>query len=318
MLNKLVDRVLSMLKARPSNVDAAANAVPVYLDQWTWAQRKEHALGQASDWLDGGFAQANAAYVHETVLATADNARLHVVFNIGADALRSFMETNDYKNVYEHPVVEERSLGPSKKRVEVDKICGLDPPKDYYFCALSVGGTGMRFYGEYCVVLKSPNDAASVKRVLDRNSYDFASPPLARFFNGRPLSEQQQLASKLMCSFRNAELGDMLSIKVLQHHGARPRLLTIGTVGEAVLSDEDYVEAYHEGKIRLATVLEVRSHPEDEMTESSIEDRFVRGEAVTTEELQWAARRQQVREAMDDKVIRHRVVTGNGRGQRWR
>ena len=289
---------------------------PDYLDA-TWEDRKKHVLGHASQWLDG-FAQANAAYVHEMALATSESARLHVVFNIGSDALRSFLETDDYKNVYEHPVVEGKELHPSEKRKYVDRICSLDPPKDYYFCALSVGGTGMRFYGEYCVVLKSPDDAARVERVLDRNSYDFMIPPLLDIFNKLDENGQQRIATRLMCDFRSTDLGDMLSIKVLQHHGARPRLLTIGSVGAAVLSDEDYVEAYHKGKIRLATVLEIRSHPEDEMTESSIEDRFVRGEAVSAEELQWAARRQQVRKAMDDKGIRHRVVTGNGRGRRWR
>ena len=307
-----------MLETSPSNVDAADNAVPDYLANWTWKERKDDALSHASDWLGGGFAKANVTYVREIVLATADSARLHVVFNIGADALRGFVLTDDYKNVYEHPVVEGKELRPSKKRLLVDSIVGLDDPKNYYFCALSVGGTGMRFYGEYCVVLKSPDDAASVKRVLDRNSYDFTGPPLACFLAGRSLTDQQQLASKLTCTFRSDALGDMLAIKVLQHHGARPRLLTIGSVGEAILSDVDYVEAYHEGKIRLRTVLEVRSHPEDEMTESSIEDRFVRGEAVATEELQWAARRQQARVAMEEKGIRHRVITGNGREQRWR
>lgn len=294
--------------AMSSNID--------YLDS-SWEDRKKHALGQASQWLDG-FVQANAAYVHEMVLASAENARLHVVFNVGSDALRNFLETDDYKNVYEHPVVEGKPLRPSKKRQEIDGICQLAPPKDYYFCALSVGGTGMRFYGEYCVVLKSPDDAASVKRVLDRNSYDFMAPPLSDIFSRLDETAQQRLAASLMCDFRSPSLGDMLSIKVLQHHGARPRLLTIGLVGEAVLSDEDYVEAYHQGKIRLATVLEIRSHPEDEMTESSIEDRFVRGEPVSAEELQWAARRRQVRHVMDDKGIRHRVATGNGRGRRWR
>lgn len=289
---------------------------PDYLDA-TWEDRKKYVLSHASQWLDG-FVQANAAYVHEMALATSENARLHVVFNIGSDALRSFLETDDYKNVYEHPVVEGRRLYPSEKRIEIDSICQLVPPKNYYFCALSVGGTGMRFYGEYCVVLKSPDDAASVKRVLDRNSYDFMSPPLSDIFSTLYESDRQRLAARLMCEFRSTELGDMLSIKVLQHHGARPRLLTIGSVGDAVLSDEDYVEAYHQGKIRLATVLEIRSHPEDEMTESSIEDRFVRGEAVSAEELQWAARRRQVRKAMDEKGIRHRVATGNGRGRRWR
>ena len=319
MLNKVVKRLVAWLRPQPVyvSVPAAAEAPPAYLDR-TWAERKRDRLAQASDWLGGGFAQANAAYVHETVLATGEHARLHVAFNIGADALREFVQSDDYRNVYEHPVVEGKELRPSEKRKRVDNIVLRGDPSSCYFCALTLGGTGMRFYGEYCVVLRSPDDAACVKHVLDRNSYDLAIPPLAQMLEGRSLAQQQDVAGKLMCSFRTPELGDMLAIKVLQHHGARPRLFTIGVVGEAILSDEDYVEAFHEGKIRLATVLEVRSHPEDEMTESSIEDRFARGETVTAEELQWAARRQQAREAMDGKDIRHRVVSGNGRGRRWR
>jgi len=319
VLNKAFESLVAWFRSRPvpEFAPAAVAALPPYLDR-TWAQRKGDRLAQASDWLGGGFAQANAAYVHDTALTTGEHARLHVAFNIGTDALREFVQSDDYKNVYEHPVVEGKELRPSKKRMHVDRIVVPGDPRDCYFCALTVGGTGMRFYGEYCVVLRSPDDAASVKYVLDGNSYDLAAAPLAQVFEGRSLPEQREVAGKLMCSFRTSELGDMLAIKVLQHHNARPRLFTIGAVGEAILSDEDYVEAFHEGKIRLATVLEVRSHPEDEMTESSIEDRYTRGEAVTAEELQWVARRQQAREALDSKSIRHRVVSGNGRGRRWR
>ena len=172
---------------------ASSISVPDYLEKWTWAERLAHALGLTSDWFDGRFAQANAAYVQELAGATADIARLHVVFNIGADALREFMVTDDYKNVYEHPVAEGKELSPSKKRRHVDRTVGLDDPKNFYFCALSVGGTGMRFYGEYCVVLKSPDDAKSVKRVLDRNSYDFVTPPLSSIFES--LSEPGKILS---------------------------------------------------------------------------------------------------------------------------
>lgn len=265
--------------------------IPDYLDSWTWDKRLTRALNETPDWFDGNFAKANSAYVQEIAAATGENARLHVIFNIGADALREFTLTGDYKNVYEHPVVEGKELAPSKKRLSVDRIVGLDTPQNYYFCSLSVGGTGMRFYGEYCVVLRSPDDAVCVKRVLDRNSYDFVSPPLSLILDGCTETEQRRLAAKLTCTFRSTDLGEMLSIKVLQHYARRPRLLTIGTVGEAVLSDEDYVEAFHEGKIKLKSVLEVRSHPYDEMTESSIEDRFERGEIITPEELQWTSRR---------------------------
>jgi hypothetical protein len=309
MLEGLARRVLSILRG---------TALPPYLEDWTWQQRIAHTLDQASDWDNGAFAQANAQYVSALALAKGEDARLHIVFNIGADALRSYLDTDDYKNTYEHPVVEGKRLAPSERRKHVDRVVGLDRPENFYFCAVSIGGTGMRFYGEYCVVLKSPQDEIGVKRILDRNSYDFTCPPLARFLDGQPLARQQEIASKLMCGFRSQDFGDMLSIKVLQHEGSRARLYTAGAVGQAVLFDEDYAEAYHAGKIWLASVLEVRSHPEDEMTESSIQSRHAAGETVSIEEQQWAARRRLAREAMERRDIRHRSVTGNGRGRRWR
>lgn len=314
-----LSRVSGLASAPPEPEPAEqVDGIPEYLRDMSWKERKRQMLAKTSDWAGGAFAEANAAYVHETVLATGDDAHMHVVFNIGADALRTFVQSNDYKNVYERPVVEGKRLKPSQTRLDVDRIVGLDKPEKYYFCALSIGGTGMRFYGEYCVVLKSPNDAAGVERVLDRNSYDFVMEPLKGILKDLSVEDQQRLAAKLTCEFRSIDFGDMLTIKVMQHHTARPRRLTIGALGEALLSDEDYVEAFHEGKILRGAVLEVRSHPEDEMTESSIEDRYARGEAVSPEELDWAARRREARAEMDRHGLRHRVVTGNGRGRRWR
>lgn len=290
--------------------------LPAYIDSWTWERREEDALSKTSDWLGGLFAEANAAYVHQLAIDTGASARVHAIFNIGADALQDFVLTDDYKNVYERPVVAGKALTPSATRERVDKIC-LDQPANHYFCALAIGGTGMRFYGEYCVVLGSPLDKA-VELVLDRNSFDFEKEPLGTLLRSLPLAEQQRLARNLMCKFRSKEMGCMLSIKVLQHHSVRPRLFTMGSVGDALLADEDYLEAFHCGKIRLRAVLEVRSHPDDEVTESSIEKRHSQGELLPPEETQWVGRRQQARRVMTGAGLRHRVVTGNGRGLRWR
>jgi hypothetical protein len=110
MLDGLAGRVLAILRG---------TALPCYLDDWTWQQRKAHTVGQASDWDNGAFAHANAQYVSALALATDEDARLHVVFNIGADALRSYLDTDDYKNTYEHPVVEGKRLEPSERRRQV-------------------------------------------------------------------------------------------------------------------------------------------------------------------------------------------------------
>jgi hypothetical protein len=159
---------------------------PPYLLHWDWARRRRELLSRMPDWMGGAFARTNADELSRLVTATGAQARLHVVFNIGADALRGYAASGQYFNVYERPVVEGKTLAPSPTRLAVDRLIGLARPEQTYFCALSVGGTGMRFYGEYCVAMKSPQDAAGVRRVLDRNCFDFARPPLSSLLAGHP------------------------------------------------------------------------------------------------------------------------------------
>ncbi|RON65854.1 hypothetical protein BK669_04120 [Pseudomonas fluorescens] len=283
---------------------------PDYFSQ-DWAQRKRQLLTGIDDSFLGGFAAANGAEVARIALADGKNAHLHVIFNLGADALAQYMRTDNYQNAYERPVVGSKVLEPSKKRQTVDEMLGLKPAKNFYFCAASIAGTGIRFYGDFCVALKSPADKASVKQGLDRNSYDLVVPPLD------VLMGCKSRVDSLKFRFREPEFADMLAIKVLQHQAMRPRRLTIGNIGDAVLSDEDYVELFHEGKIRRDTILEVRSHPEDEMTETVIDSRQFREGGSTPAQILWLQQRQIARQEMAEKGIVHRVVRGSGRVYRW-
>lgn len=289
------------------------NPLPAYF-ALSWAERRQRVLDHSYDGFNGGFAAANSAEIKRMALARGDHAQLHVIFNIGADALAEYMRSDNYKNIYECPMVGSKVLKPSATRRQVDELIGLAPAENFYFCAASIGGTGMRYYGEYCVALKSPDDQVSVKEGLDRNSYDLIKAPLAALLD---VDNPKSRVDRLKFKFRSTEFADMLAVKVLQHQSFRPRLLTAGNIGEAVLSDEDYVELFHEDKIRRNTILEVRSHPEDEMTETAIQARWERGGSVSPQQLLWLQRRQAARKAMDANDIVHRVVSGSGRVYRW-
>ena len=317
MLSKLLVRM-----GWRSAISPAAPVAPVapvahfdYLNQ-TWNQRKTNVLANSDDWFAGSFTQANIENVEYA--AGGKPAFVHVVFNLGADALGNFLQTGNYLNAYQKPVVGGQPRKPSASRKSVDVMLGLTNPASIYFCAISGAGTGVRFYGEYCVALKSPNDIESVKRILDRNSYHFIEEPFKGLLRSLSAPQKHDLIQKMMCDFRSDDFKSMLSIKVLQHHAVRPRLLTPGNIAEGILSDEDYVEALHEGPVKLSAVLEVRSHPDDKLTELDIEQRWRHGEHVTPEELLWIDRRQKVSKLLASRDIPNIRVSGQGRSNRWK
>jgi hypothetical protein len=305
------------------SVEPVATVAPTaridYLHQ-TWSQRKADFLANSGDSLAGSFKHANMKIVENAARGAQPKkpAYMHVVFNLGADALQNFLVTGDYLNAYQKPTVGGKIRNASPSRILVDEMLGLTDPASVYFCAISGAGTGVRYYGEYCVALKSPDDAKNVKRVLDRNSYDFIEEPFKGLLDPLSAPLKRDLIQNMMCDFRSDDFNSMLSIKVLQHHAERPRLLTPGHIAEGVLSDEDYVEALHEGSVKLSAILEVRSHPDDKLTELDIENRWRHGVHVTPEELLWMSRRQQVNTSLALNNIPHIRVSGQGRKYRWK
>ena len=43
---------------------------------------------------------------------------------------------------------------------------------DYYFAAVSMEGTGVRYYGEYCMVLAGDARPTARMQIVDRDSYE--------------------------------------------------------------------------------------------------------------------------------------------------
>src|SRR5207253_1015978 len=94
----------------------------------------------------------------------------------------ALLRDGQYKNAYERRPDAGGSGAPSSTRRQVDAALFPLPkrPEHHYFGAAVLGGTGVRYYGEYCLVLKEDKAViADDTQVLDRNSYDAMFPPLA-------------------------------------------------------------------------------------------------------------------------------------------
>lgn len=243
------------------------------------------------------------------IARSAESGELRVVVNMPAEALLAMLGGDHYRNCYELPFVAGERRGPSAKRIRVDALLGFVPDgRDVYFAALSLGGAGVRFYGEYCVALDV--EAVGEPALLDRNSYELLEPPLL----GHP--DPSALVEALRASW--GERATVLSLKVLQGAQQTRRLLPLGAIAEQVLRDEDFVEVHLRVKLTARAIEEVRQAPEELTRDDRIRQRLGRGLPPTPSELLWTQRRAQVDRAMVDAGVRSRVVTTNGRGTRWR
>lgn len=300
--------------APPAALSSQAS-VPRYFLAADWAQRLDRVLASGLSSEGRDFANANATRVKQHLSLEKS---LRVVFNLGGYALLSYLRSDDYKNIYEEPVAAGVQRTPSQTRIDADTLVDLQPAKEYYFCALASGGIGIRFYGEYCIVIRPKAAEAAVEKILDRNSYDLLVEPLKGYLATlRKRVRPPNLIGGLMSRLADGTAQDMLTTKVLQHTPNQPRLLTAGMVANAVLSDEDYCEAYHRGKIKLNVIEEVREHPADVSKESEIVQRLQGGESVRCEELVWATRRRLIRRGLASRGIPRSVPADSGRSGRW-
>lgn len=293
---------------------AAGVPVPRYFDL-SWQERLRGLLTRAPTPEARDFASANADFV---TWLTDLRQSLRAVFNLGGHALLAYLRTGDYLNVYERPVVQGRARAPSAERLEADRLIDLDPPQDFYFCAMATDGVGMRAYGEYCAVIKPDDCLRHITRVADRDSYDLLVAPLRGYLVARASGgRQHKLISRLMSRLHDGSCQTMLAVKVLQRSTGAPRRLTAGTVAEALLDDEDYCEAYHRGKIGLDSLQELRENPADMVFENDVTQRFRGGEAFAPAEMMWARRRQLIRAELQRCGLARVVADDGPRSGRW-
>ena len=231
-----------------------------------------------------------------------------MVVNITADALLSVLREGRYRNLYEKPVIGEEPKQPSVERQEVDQKLSLT--KNHYFGAVALGGAGVRFYGEYCMVVGLERVKPDT-RLFDRDSYDILLEPL----RGLGLSDQQV---RRLTGTWGHDVVNMALLRVLPEVGHDSRLVTSGTVSELVLRDQEFIEVHLEGTFGPADFEEVRESPDDAATELAIAERGRHGLYTTTVEREWARRRAEVARQLDAHGVEHRIVTLHGRGYQWK
>jgi plasmid stabilization system protein ParE len=284
---------------------------PIYFSSRTWARRikdwiaQARAAGQATPFLDGNVA------VMRQILTHPDTGPRMVV-NIGADALLKFVETNDYKNIYDKPVVGGRRREPTKERIEVDRLLGLGAAaSNSYFGAVALGGAGVRFYGEYCMVIKRSR-VGGTTRLFDRDSYDLLQAPLAE----RGPTRTSRIVGALRGQW-DKDLVDMLIMRALPRLPPTQHLITVGNVSGLIMSDQEFVEVHLVDKIGLEHIEEIRQLPEEAAIESSILSRRRDRQSPTLVEIRWVAQRRRVLRDLARKGLHFRIASLHGKGYQW-
>jgi hypothetical protein len=279
---------------------------PLYFSVASWNQR-------VNDWLRGSshysFLDGNVSLIRQ-IMEQAESG-LRVVLNISADALLSFFAQRYYYNLYENPIIGGARRNPSPERIQVDQLLGFGSnAKTFYFGAVALGGTGVRFYGEYCMILK-PSTIPPDTQIFDRDSYDLLLPPLSN------APSVKNIVQSLVGTWDSDRI-DMLTLKLLPELRDANRLITTGTVSEMILHDQEFVEVHKQGSIYPTSIEEIRQSPDEIAMEARIQARSNAGFPPTSVELRWLQQRGNVIKALEREGIHYRVVTLHGRGYQWR
>jgi hypothetical protein len=267
-----------------------------------WSERVELWV---ADNQDVGFSGGNEMIVRN-VLKDPETG-LRMVVNITAFSLLVVLATNQYLNLYDRPRIGGAAPEPSDARKWVDKT--LDLGETTYFGAVALGGAGVRYYGEYCMVLQL-DQVADTTQLFDRDSYDILAEPLVAL----PLTAARIDALR---GRWGSDRVDMAVRRVLPELGHDIRLATSGTISDAVLRDQEFIEVHLDGSFEPRAIEEIRESPDETTIEMSLRGRPDRGIALNQTEQEWLVRREIVIEMLAVLGIPHRIVTLHGRGYQW-
>lgn len=194
-----------------------------------------------------------------------------------------------------------------------DLIEGVSKNKLYYG-AVELNGSGIRYYGDVSLVLKIDSVDRNTT-VLDRNSFDLICAPMrAKTLPGDRWSDDAAKAqADQIAGIWNDDLQDMAVFKTLDAGRTIQRRITVGTISEGILCDEDYMEVIRPGSFDVAHVAEARLAAPDAALDGRVADRLRRGPVPDWADLLWRHRRRKSDSALRGKGVRTRVVASSGR-----
>jgi hypothetical protein len=259
--------------------------------------------------------RANSVAVHKLINASATASSTsprsmgaYMVVNMSSAYIAAFC-SGRYLNCYDRNAQ-------SKSREKVDRALPLPPgctPETAYFGALELTGTGVRYYGDICLVLKG-KVVADDTLVLERNSYDLLRSPFKERVASAKCadSERKNVAFSWGGSWQQ-HLGTITAIRAISRMSSGDRLWTLGQIAQVLCDDEDYIEVIKKDSFRAGDLLEARTSAADVAHEAQINDRLARGPLPTIEALVWAAQRRDAELALRGAGVTLRVVTTSGR-----
>jgi hypothetical protein len=243
-----------------------------------------------------------------------------LVMNMSAVNIPAFCDPpkgeKAYKNAYDLEKYPRLGLsgGKVQPRELVDSVLynlmGIKPD-DIYFGAIELNGSGIRFYGDLCLVLrrdKVPEDTP----VLFSNSYDLLRPPITPVGTKPAKGDLQKPASDMEGSWGES-MPAMAALKTFAVRLVTSRRITTGQISEGVLEDEDYLEVLKKNSFSRLDLQEVRLSATEVAAEDHIAERQRLGPCPSLAELQWRKHRRSALNALDEAGIQTRVVTTLGR-----
>ncbi|WP_460082870.1 hypothetical protein [Roseibium sp. LAB1] len=189
---------------------------------------------------------------------------------------------------------------------------------DIHFGAAELNSSGIAYFGDVCLVLKSDKVPGGLLSLL-RNSYDLTvAPVFAQIYVNGNRSKTEDNAVRVMTEWAGTwpdETGDLVVVKILQYAPPSERRLTTGLISTGVLQDEDFIEVVYEKSFTPKEVREIRLSPMDVAREAQIADRTMRGPSPSAADMLWRYRRRQVERDAKRVGLTCRVVTHSGRSR---
>jgi hypothetical protein len=301
-----------------------------------WKRQRERMVEAVagSDANSRRYAHANGSAIADAISGRGPDAAgsrtesgAHAVANIPSVHIPSFVRLSiaggrkPYKNGYDLGRYRIGALPPGatlSRRERVDRALPLPvgaSPENVYFCALELNGVGVRFYGDFSLVLRNKR-MRSDTAVLDRNSYDVERSPIVDEITALDEGERDNArrdALKRLSGSWARDLADIAVTKVFHELGGGQRRLTTGQISDALLSDEDYVEVLRIGSFSAFDLAEVRVSASDAALESLVAARLRHGPIPLWAEFVWRQRRRRAERALRTVAVPTHVVVTAGR-----
>ncbi len=256
---------------------------------------------------------------------------MRVVCNISSAHIAAVLtgesrgDPKPYKNRYDlaSPSKDPQTLGaivptPLSLREKIDSViaslASTSDGREFYYAAIELNGTGIRYFGDLCMVLK-PEETDANTLVLFKNSYDLSRSPIREeiFVNGSiDLGKAIEKAKELQGVWPD-DVIEMAACKMLDGANPTERRITTGTVSAGVLFDEDYLEVIRLKSFGASSLEEIRVSSQDVAVEGRIADRVRCGPVPSYAELQWRHRRRGAERISAQMSVPTRVVATAGR-----